>query len=81
MKLEITNNEIVKKLIRLKKKHVPESIRWFITTTYWDDGDFEIKLHTSWGTKLHMFVYRYSLDKYFYDIEEHDKYKDMKELK
>ena len=81
MKPEIVDNPIVKKLIVLKRKHCPESIRWFISATYWDDGDYELKLRTSWADNTYDFFYRKSLNKYYYTKTLIGKYKDMLELK
>lgn len=80
MKVEIKDNPTVKKLIRLKNKRCPDSIRWYIKATYWDDGDYEMELRTSWGGKIHSFFYRHSIGKYFYDIEEASKYRNMEEM-
>ena len=77
----ITENPIVRKLIRLKKKHCPFSERWFISVSYWDDGDIEYKLRTCWGNTFYDFLYRYSMNKYFYKEGTLNEYLDMKELK
>ena len=77
---EITLNPIVKKLLKFKKARCPKSSRWHVNAIYWDDGDYELTLTTSWGDTIHHFVYRDALNKYYYYPEPKGIYSKMEEL-
>lgn len=63
-------NEKIKNLEEILRDKVPQTKFRFLSATYWDDGDYELRLCTSWGDSRHKAIYSKSRDKYYFHTEK-----------
>jgi hypothetical protein len=73
MKFQKSLEPYLTKLIKLAEGKFGKGRNYVVRAAFWDDGDFEISLNSTWGFTRHEFTYRFSLDNYFYqkvEIEE-----------
>lgn len=56
----------VKTLYEMAMAKRGKNLNCFLDITVWDDGDYTVKLASSWGDYRHEWAYRHSNSKYYY---------------
>jgi hypothetical protein len=56
----------IKNLEKILQNKAPKTKYRFINATYWDDGDYELSMNSTWGEYKHSAIYRKSYNKYYY---------------
>ena len=60
---DIDIENVVRKLLKFGFEEYPNR-NWLVDATFWDDGDYVVKLVSSWGGKKDVYEYRKSESKY-----------------
>lgn len=55
----------IKKITQYADKRFPKR-RWFIEVVFWDDGDYQISCHSSWGKYKDIIYFKKSVGEYQY---------------
>jgi len=72
IKFDLDIKKHVEAVIKIAENKLTVNRSYVMGVTFFDDGDYEIILKSSWGDRQDWFLYRKSTNKYYYEQIKND---------